>query len=60
MFTVTGCEDPEFAALDAYIRSQLGGAAETYASHVDIDARLKAALEALTQDTRDDAAVADS
>lgn len=54
------CKDPEFAVLDAYIPSQLAGAAETYASHVDMDTRLKAALEAVTQDTRNDAAAADS
>jgi hypothetical protein len=57
---VTSCEDPELAALDAYIRSQLAGAAETYASHIDIDARLKAALEAAREDNHDDAAAADS
>lgn len=43
---MTGCEDPEFAALDAYIRNQLAGAAETYTSQTDVDARLKAVLEA--------------
>jgi len=37
---VNGCDDPEFADLDTYIRAQLAGAAETYASHVDVDARL--------------------
>jgi hypothetical protein len=57
--TVTDCEDPEFAALDAYIRSQLAGAADAYASHIDVDARLKAVLEAADEDTRDDAAAAD-
>jgi hypothetical protein len=46
--------------LDAYIRSQLARAAETYASHVNIDARLKAVLEAVREDTHDNAAAADS
>jgi hypothetical protein len=32
--------------LDAYVRSQLAKAAETYASHVDLDARLMAVLQA--------------
>lgn len=59
MSTVTSCEDPEFAALDAYIRSQLAGAAETYASHIDVGARLKAVLEAAKEETHDDAAAAD-
>ena len=54
---MTTCEDPEFAPLDAYIRSQLAGAAETYASEIDIDARLKAALEAAREDTHDSAIV---
>ena len=57
---MTGCEDPRFAALDAYIRTQLAKAAETYASHIDIDARLKAALEAERNDGHDGAAAADS
>jgi hypothetical protein len=43
---MTGCEDPEFTAVDAYIRSQLAGAAETYTSQIDIDARVKAVQEA--------------
>ena len=57
---MTSCEDSQFAALDAYIRGQLAGAAETYASHLDIDARLKAVLEAGREDNHDDAAAADS
>jgi hypothetical protein len=57
---MTSCEDPEFAALDAYIRSQLAGAAETYASHIDIDAQLKAVLEAAKEGTTDEAAAEDS
>jgi hypothetical protein len=39
------CEKNEFAAVDDYIRAQLTRAAEAYASHADIDARLKAVLE---------------
>ena len=56
---MTSREDSEFAALDAYIRNQLAEAAKTYASHVDIGARLKAVLEAVTENTNDDAAAAD-
>ncbi len=52
---MTGCEDdPGFAALDARIRTQLAKAAETYASHVDLDARLKAILEAGLSNDQDD------
>jgi hypothetical protein len=47
---MTTCEDPEFADLDAYIRSQLAGAAETYMAQPDVDARLKAVLEAGNDD----------
>jgi hypothetical protein len=54
--TVTGCEDPEFAQLDAYIRAQLARAAELYASSVDLDAMLEAVLGAGTHDTDDDTA----
>lgn len=43
---MNGCEDPEFGDLDTYIRAQLGAAAETYAPQADLDARLKAVLEA--------------
>ena len=54
---MTGCEDdPGFAALDARIRAQLAGAAETYASRVDLDARLKAILEAEKSNGQDDTA----
>ncbi len=44
--TVTGCEDHEFAQLDAFMRPRLAQAAEAYASAVDLDARLKAVLGA--------------
>jgi hypothetical protein len=52
---MTGCEDdPGFAALDAHIRTQLAGAAETYASHVDLDARLQSILKAETDTEQDE------
>lgn len=57
---MTGCEDPPFATLDAYIRTQLAKAAETHASHIDIGAWLEAALEARRSDDHDGAAAADS
>ena len=57
---MTGCEDPQFAQLDAYIRTQLARAAESYASEIDLDARLNAALEAGTSEDNDDTAAADS
>jgi hypothetical protein len=54
---MTGCEDdPGFAALDARIRTQLTKADETYASHADLDARLKAILEAGPGNDQDDMA----
>jgi hypothetical protein len=34
-------EDLDDAAFDAYIRAQLAKAADTYASHVDVSARLE-------------------
>lgn len=37
-------EEPDFMALDAYIRGQLTAAAETYASGASTDARLRAIL----------------
>lgn len=43
---MTSCDDPEFAAIDDYIRTQLAEAAQTYASKVDLGARLKEILEA--------------
>jgi hypothetical protein len=55
---MTGCEDdPGFAVLDAHIRDQLVGAADTYASRTGLGARLKAILEAGTGNDRDDSAV---
>jgi hypothetical protein len=57
---VTGYGDPGLADPDAYIRTQLARAAETHASHIDISARLKAALEAGRNDDHDGAAAADS
>jgi hypothetical protein len=57
---VTGCEDPQFAQLDAYFRAQLAEASESYAASVDLDARLKAALGAGTSDDDDDAVAANS
>lgn len=56
---MTGCEEPGFVALDAYIRTQLAGAAKTHASHIDVEVRLKA-LEARRNDDHDGAAAADS
>jgi hypothetical protein len=54
---MSGCEDdPGFAALDARIRAQLARAAETYGSHVDLEARLGAILEAETADDQGDTA----
>lgn len=56
---MTACEDPEFAALDTYIRAQLAAAAETYASHIDYDAKLKAVLDAVRGNRHDDTASTD-
>ena len=50
---MTEPEDRDFAALDAYVRSQLAKAAETYAPHADLDARLAAALKAVKQEDED-------
>ena len=47
---MTGCEDTDFTALDEYIRGQLAGAAQTYTSRIDVDARLTAILEAVNDD----------
>jgi len=57
---VTGCEDPEFSQLDAYLRARLAEASESYVTSVDLDARLKAALGAGTSDDDDDAVAANS
>lgn len=55
---MTGCEDDrDSAALDAHIRTQLAGAAETYASRADLDARLKAILQAETSNGQDDTVI---
>ncbi len=53
-------EDRDLAALDLYIRSQLGTAAGTYAAHADLDARLAAVLHAGEQHNLDDPASAES
>lgn len=54
---MTGCEDdPGFAALDAHVCAQLAKAAESYESHVDLDARLRAILEAGTANDEGDTA----
>ena len=57
---MTGCEDTDFTALDAYIRTQLTRAAESYAAHTDMDARLWTVLEARVKNDRNDTAAADS
>jgi hypothetical protein len=49
---VTG-EGSEVEALDAYIRSKLTEAAETYASGADMDAKLQAILASGTSTARD-------
>ena len=43
---MNSCDDPEFAAINDYIRTQLTEAAQTYASKADLDARLKEILKA--------------
>ena len=43
---MTGQEDPALAAMDADIRAQLLGAAQTYSSKADLHTRLAAILEA--------------
>lgn len=47
---MTEREGRELAVLDAYVRSQLAKAAETYASRVDLHARLAAVLQAAEQE----------
>lgn len=47
---MTSCDDPEFAAIDDYIRAQLTEAAQTYASKADLGPRLKEILEAEAAD----------
>jgi hypothetical protein len=53
-------EARDFTPLDTHILRQLARAAETYAPHADVDARLTAILEAGTKNDHDDAAAADS
>jgi len=53
-------EDLGNAAFDAAVRSQLAKAADTYASHVDLGARLKAIREAGRSDQNDGTPAADS
>jgi hypothetical protein len=43
---VISWDDPEFAAIDDYIRTQLAEAAQTYASKADLDIRLEEILKA--------------
>jgi hypothetical protein len=52
-YTVSRWEESESVVLDTYIRIQLAKAAEAYASHIDIDAGLRAALEARRENERD-------
>ncbi len=57
---MTSSDDPVYAALDAYIRSQLARAAEVHASHTDLEVRLAAVLAAGRNDDDDSTAVANS
>ena len=57
---MTDCEDPELVQFDTRIRVQLALAAESYASVIDLDARLIAALGAGSSTNDDDAAAASS
>ena len=43
-------EETDLEALDRYIRTQLAKAAESYASRVDIEAKLQAILTPKTED----------
>jgi hypothetical protein len=56
---MTNCQDPDSAAFDNYIRTQLTRAADSYAAQTDGDARLRAIMET-GQESRDDATAADS
>jgi hypothetical protein len=60
VYAVTSCEDRDYAALDAHIRSQLARAAETYVPIVNTRARLKAVLEAKEDEDQHGTATADS
>jgi RNA polymerase sigma-70 factor (ECF subfamily) len=57
---MTRHDNPDFDALDAYVREQLSRAAETYASWVDVDARLKAVLDVDSSQQDNDATAAES
>jgi hypothetical protein len=50
---VTEREERDHAVLDAYIRSRLATAAETYTSHANLDGRLAAVLTAAEQEDDD-------
>ena len=53
---MTGCEDADFTKLSAYFSAQLAKAAETYESLVDLDKKLKAAIETGEGNGRDSTA----
>ena len=53
-------EEAGLAVFDAYIRTQLARAAETYASRSDVDARLRAILAGGQDDGCDNTAAADT
>jgi hypothetical protein len=48
---LTGCDDPDFAAIDDYIRTQLAEAAQTYTSRADPDVRLRQILKAAEEES---------
>jgi hypothetical protein len=50
---MTGCDDPEFADLDAYVTAQIAEAAQAYSSQVNISARLAAIHQAAQDDQTD-------
>ena len=52
-------EEPDFSAIDDYIRIQLAKAAEAYASGVDIDARLRVILASGKDTDHDDVITGD-
>jgi RNA polymerase sigma factor (sigma-70 family) len=51
---MTVFEESEFVDLDTYVRAQLARAAESYASQIDMDAKLQAALRGGTTDKAND------
>lgn len=59
MLAVNG-EEPDFVALDEYIRSQLASAAETYASGTDFRATVQAIMMSGKDTDHDDAVAEDS